>query len=140
MKKYTEKPASEMTPDEIEAEMAVVKLERERLALRKDRLTQLEKERKLCTISTALRSFNNFLLDFKDFILALPDEVQKIVPSLTPAQYDSLKQEVDIQVRRLHEKSITLTLEDSRAEAEAATDKKRESLRKAARLNGDKTE
>ena len=140
MKKYTEKPASEMTPDEIEAEMAVVKLERERLALRKDRLTQLEKERKLCTISTALRSFNNFLLDFKDFILALPDEVQKIVPSLTPAQYDSLKNEVDIQIRRLHEKSITLTLEDSRAEAEAATDKKRESLRKAARLNGDKTE
>lgn len=140
MKKYTEKPASEMTPDEIEAEMAVVKLERERLALRKDRLTQLEKERKLCTISTALRSFNNFLLDFKDFILALPDEVQKIVPSLTPAQYDSLKNEVDIQVRRLHEKSITLTLEDSRAEAEAATDRKRESLRKAARLNGDKTE
>ena len=140
MKKYTEKPASEMTPDEIESEMAVVKLERERLALRKDRLTQLEKERKLCTISTALRSFNNFLLDFKDFILALPDEVQKIVPSLTPAQYDSLKNEVDIQVRRLHEKSITLTLEDSRAEAEAATDKKRESLRKAARLNGDKTE
>lgn len=140
MKKYSEKPASEMTPDEIEAEMAVVKLERERLALRKDRLTQLEKERKLCTISTALRSFNNFLLDFKDFILALPDEVQKIVPTLTPAQYDSLKNEVDIQIRRLHEKSITLTLEDSRAEAEAATDKKRESLRKAARLNGDKTE
>lgn len=129
-------PAYQMTKAEIDSELAALKLERERIGLKRDRITQLEKERKLCTIQTALNTFNNFLMEFKDFILGLPDEVQTIVPTLSPAQYEALKQTVDIQIRRLHEKTITLTLEDTRTEAELSTDTKKESLRKANRLNG----
>lgn len=129
-------PASEMTEAELDAALKAVKLERERIALEKDRLNQAEKERALCTISTALSTFNRFLLEFKDYILSIPDEVQSIVPNLTPDQYEALKESVDIQIRRLHDKTIALTITDTRSEAEASTDVSRERKRAANRSKG----
>lgn len=129
-------PARDLSDAEVDAELARVKLERERLALEKDKLLQMERERALCTISTALKAFNGFLLEFKDYLLAIPEEVMKIIPSVTPDQYERLKESVDNQIRRLHEKTITLTLTDTRTEAEQATDIAREGRRAANRKAG----
>ena len=130
------KPSTDMTDDEIDAELKAIKLERERIGLQRDALQQMEKERQLCTISKALATFNNFLLEFRDAMLAVPDDVQKIVPSLSPSQYTELKDLIDIYLRRLHEKTITLTLEDTRTEAEKSSEITKAYRRKANILAG----
>lgn len=130
------KPASEMTDGEIDAELKSIKLERERIGLQRDTLQQMEKERALCTISKALATFNNFLVEFRDAMVAIPDDVQKIVPSLSPSQYTELRELIDVYLRRLHEKTITLTLEDTRTEAEKASEITKAYRRKANILAG----
>lgn len=130
------KPATEMTDGEIDAELKSIKLERERLGLQRDAMQQMEKARSLCTISKALATFNNFLIEFRDAMVAIPDDVQKIVPSLSPSQYTELRELIDVYLRRLHEKTITLVLEDTRTEAEKSSEITKAYRRKANILAG----
>ena len=58
------------------------------------------------------------------------------MPSLSPAQYTELRELIDVYLRRLHEKTITLVLEDTRTEAEKSSEITKAYRRKANILAG----
>ena len=84
----------EMDDDELERQATILKLKKEWLAVAKESFTKLERERELCSISTAIREFHKFLNPFRDFLVALPNLVQDIVPQMTPEQYKAIENEI----------------------------------------------
>ena len=130
----------EMDDDELERQATILKLKKEWLAVAKESFTKLERERELCSISTALREFHKFLNPFRDFLVALPNLVQDIVPQMTPDQYRNLENEISEQTERLAANTLHLTLESTREEKDAATQIQRENQRRSNRINGRKRE
>ena len=130
----------EMDDDELERQATIIKLKKEWLAVAKESFTKLERERELCSISTALREFHKFLNPFRDFLVALPNLVQDIVPQMTPDQYRNLENEISEQTERLAANTLHLTLESTREEHDAATQIQRENQRRSNRINGRKRE
>ena len=129
-----------MDAEELERQATIIKLKKEWLAVAKESFTKLERERELCSISTALREFHKFLNPFRDFLVALPNLVQDIVPQMTPEQYKAIEDEIAEQTARLAENTLHLTLESSRDEKDAATQIQRENQRRSNRINGRKRE
>jgi hypothetical protein len=130
----------EMDDDELERQATILKLKKEWLAVAKESFTKLERERELCSISTALREFHKFLNPFRDFLVALPNLVQDIVPQMTPEQYRNLENEISEQTERLAANTLHLTLESTREEKDASTQIQRENQRRSNRINGRKRE
>ena len=131
-------PAAEMSAAAIDKELGQIKLERERLALAKDEILDMEKRRELCKISMALSQFNEFLLEFRDRILDLPDAISLIVPSISPSEYTAIQKLATDLIARMHEKHLHLELTDTRTDAEACTEINKNKMRHAAKLNGEK--
>lgn len=129
-----------MDDGELERQATVLKLKKEWLAVAKESFTKLERERELCSISTAIREFHKFLNPFRDFLVALPNIVQDLIPQMTPQQYKALEDEISEQTKRLAENALHLTLESSREEKDAATQIQRENQRRSNRINGRKRE
>ena len=130
----------DMDTEELERQATILKLKKEWLSVAKESFTKLERERELCSISTALREFHRFLNPFRDFLVALPSLVQDIVPQMTPQQYLALEDEISEQTKRLAENALHLTLESSREEKDAATQIQRENQRRSNRINGRRRE
>ena len=130
----------EMDDDELERQATILKLKKEWLAVAKESFTKLERERELCSISTAIREFHKFLNPVRDFLLALPNLVQDIVPQMTPEQYKAIENEIAEQTERLAANALHLTLESSRDEKDASTQIQRENQRRSHRINGRKRE
>lgn len=129
-----------MDDAELERQATILKLKKEWLAVSKESFVKLERERELCSISTAIREFHKFLNPFRDFLIALPNIVQDLVPSMTPDQYKNLENEIAEQTSRLAENALHLTLESTREEKDAATQIQRENQRRSNRINGRKRE
>ena len=130
----------EMDDDELERQATILKLKKEWLAVAKESFARAERERELCSISTAIREFHKFLNPFRDFLVALPNLVQDIVPQMTPEQYKAIENEIAEQTERLADNALHLTLESSRDEKDAATQIQRENQRRSNRINGRKRE
>ena len=130
----------EMDDDELERQATILKLKKEWLAVSKESFTKLERERELCSIRTAIREFHKFLNPVRDFLLALPNIVQDLVPTLTPDEYMAIENEVAEQTNRLADNALHLTLESSRDEKDASTQIQRENQRRSNRINGRKRE
>lgn len=129
-----------MSDDDLERQATILKLKKEWLATEKELFTKLERERELCNISTAIREFHKFLNPFRDFLVALPNLVNDIVPQMTPEQYKAIEDEISEQTTRLAENALHLTLESSRDEREQATQIQRENQRRSNRINGRRRE
>lgn len=129
-----------MSDEELERQATILKLKKDWLAAEKELFTKAERERELCSISTALREFHKFLNPFRDFLVALPNLVQDIVPQMTPEQYKAIENEIAEQTERLAANALHLTLESSRDEKDAATQIQRENQRRSNRINGRKRE
>lgn len=129
-----------MSDEELERQATILKIKKEWLGVAKESFTKLERERELCSISTALREFHKFLNPFRDFLVALPNLVQDIVPQMTPEQYKALENEIAEQTERLAANALHLTLESTREEKDASTQIQRENQRRSNRINGRKRE
>lgn len=120
-----------MDDEELDRQAKILKLQKEYLAISKERFTKLERERELCSISTALASFATFLQPVRDFLSGLPDFIQDIIPNMTPAQYAQIQNLISEQTSRLAQNQVHLTIASSRAEAEASSDIARNKRRRA---------
>ena len=129
-----------MDDEELERQALVLRLKKEWLNVAKESFTKMEREREHCTISTALREFHAFLNPFRDFLVALPNLVNDIVPQMTPEQYKAIEDEISAQTTRLAENALHLTIESSREEKDKATQIQRENQRRSNRINGRKRE
>lgn len=129
-----------MDAEELERQATIIKLKKEWLAVAKESFIKLEREKELCSISTALREFTKFLNPVRDFLLALPNLVQDTVPQMTPEQYKILEDAISDQTNRLADNALHLTLQSSREEKELATQIQRENQRRSNMINGRKRE
>lgn len=129
-----------MSDEELERQATILKLKKDWLATEKELFTKLERERELCTISTAIREFHKFLNPLRDFLVALPNLLNDMVPQMTTEQYKAVEDEISEQTTRLAENALHLTLESSRDEKDASTQIQRENQRKSNRLHGRKRE
>ena len=129
-----------MSDEELERQATILKLKKDWLAAEKELFSKAERERELCSIRTAIREFHKFLNPVRDFLLALPNIVQDLVPTLTPDEYMAIENEVAEQTNRLADNALHLTLESSRDEKDASTQIQRENQRRSNRINGRKRE
>ena len=129
-----------MSDEELERQATILKIKKEWLNVAKESYIKMERERELCTISTAIREFHKFLNPFRDFLVALPSLVQDIVPQMLPEQYKALEDEISEHTMRLAENALHLTLESSSDEKDASTQIQRENQRRSNRINGRKRE
>jgi hypothetical protein len=129
-------PGEKLTAAEIKRRTDIAKMEQLELAVQKERLALADKERALCRIDLALEEFDKFLADFVTLLKNIPDTIQTIDPTLSPAQYKQIQDLIDSQIQRMGQKRLRLELESTRSEKEAATEIKNESIRKAAKIKG----
>lgn len=125
-----------LSDDELERQQLILKIKKEWLAVEKESFTRMERERELCTISTALTAFAGFLQPVRDFLTGLPDFIQDIIPTMTPEQYSSIQDMVSEQTSRLAENQVHLTISSTRSEAEASSDIARNKRRRANLIKG----
>lgn len=125
-----------MSDEELDRQAKIMKLQKEYLAIAKERFTKLERENELCTISSALASFASFLQPVRDFLMGLPDFIQDIVKNLTPAEYKAIQDMVSEQTERLAQNQVHLTISSTRQEAHAASDIARNKKRRANLIKG----
>ncbi len=125
-----------MSADELERQTTILRLRKEWLVVEKEAFTRLERERELCTISTAIAEFGKFLHPVRDFLIGLPDFIQDIVPEMTPEQYQKIQDMVADQTERLAQNQVHLTIHSNREEKELSTDITRAKRRRANIING----
>ena len=136
----SDKPLEDMTSAELDRLTKITRLRKEIVTVRSLEFTQAEKERSVCSITSAMAQFNTFLLPIKDFLQGLPDAVSDIVSELTPTEYDAIQTLIYDQTEMLADRLLTFKLEDTRSASEAAGDMQREKKRKANRLAGKDSE
>lgn len=126
----------EMSDEELDRQGKVLKLKKEWLTLKKEEFVHLERGRELCSISTALASFSNFLIHVRNFLVELPDLLQDIVPTMTPQQYETVQSMISEQTERLAQNQVHLTIASTRQEAELSSDIARAKRRRANIVRG----
>lgn len=97
---------------------------------KKDSIDLEVKHKNICRIDVALDEFNRIAAKIADALKCLPDEMQAIVPTISPEQYKQIQSYVYNQMNILHEETLNLSLtplDDQRrveAERKANTRKK----------------
>jgi len=77
---------------------------------KKDQIDLESKHRNLCRIDVALSEFNRHCTKQANTWRAVPDEMQAIVPTLSPEQYKSIQAFVNTQIEILYNDALHLTL------------------------------
>lgn len=126
--------ALEVSPDEVELRLNYAKMRQTELSVLKDEIGLADKAGELCRISVALEEFDKFLIDFVRLLKQLPDKVQAVVPQMKPDQYTELRTFIDDSLQRLSQKRLHLTIESTKAEKALATETKKQSQIKAAKI------
>ena len=123
---------------EIDRRTAIAKMHQLELAVNKEYIAFQEKLQNICRIDSALSSFDEFLTDFVEMLISLPDHIQSIIPECKPDQYRAVQSFIDDQIQRLSQKRLYLAIE-STAEAKAlATEAKVESQKNATKVKRSK--
>lgn len=123
-----------ITSEEIDRRISIAKMHQMELSVNKEYVAFQEKLNNICRIDTALAAFDEFLSNFIEMLLSIPDYVQSTIPSCTPEQYKAMQDFIDGQIQMLSQKRLYLAIE-STAEAQAlATEAKVESQKKSTKL------
>ena len=107
------------TPEEIEYRTKLAECIIRETKAKRDQVEYESKTRNLCRIDVALAEFERHSLRHADAWRGLADEIQAIIPDMSPAQYKRVHEYAERQVASLYADKLRLVLtttEDERAE------------------------
>lgn len=117
-KENTVEPNENPTPEEIEYRTKLADCIIRETKAKKDQVDFESKSRNLCRIDVARAEFERHSQRHADAWRGLADEIQAIVPDMSPAQYKRVCEYATRQMAALYEDKLHLTLtttEDERA-------------------------